>query len=104
MGTLDRTYMSDPEEHRWHLGPLSLDALRGLIFINVCVWILWQVAIGTGRSEYELLDFMQFNFMAWPTRVFAHWQLHTLLTSAFSQQAFWHLFYNMLALWFLGEI
>ena len=96
--------MSDPEEPRWHLGPLSLDALRGLIFINLCVWILWLIAQSAARTNSDMLEFMMLNFMAWPTRVFAHWQFHTLLTSAFSQQAFWHLFYNMLALWFLGEI
>ncbi|KAH6758503.1 RHOMBOID-like protein 12 [Perilla frutescens var. frutescens] len=64
----------------------------GLITANVAVFILWKVADPT---------FMMKNFMI-SVDSFTSGRLHTLITNAFSHRDAFHLFGNMMGLYFFG--
>ncbi len=67
--------------------------LWGLIGSNVAVWSLWHVA-----PPFSMLQ----HFTCSVDGVVRQHRLHTLLTCAFSHQSGWHLFSNMLGLFFFG--
>jgi membrane associated rhomboid family serine protease len=67
--------------------------LWGLIGSNVAVWSLWHVS-----PPFSMLQ----HFTCSVDGVVRHHRLHTLLTCAFSHQSGWHLFSNMLGLYFFG--
>ena len=62
-----------------------------IIFFNVVVFFLWS------SGDYENQVFMQNNFaVSWEALLQGHWWV--LLTSVFSQNLFFHLFFNMFVL------
>ncbi|KAL1531683.1 rhomboid protease [Salvia divinorum] len=64
----------------------------GLVATNVAVFILWKVAD---------VSFMRKNFMISVDHILSG-RLHTLITSAFSHRDGFHLFSNMIGLYFFG--
>ena len=81
-----------------------------IIGINAAVFILWHVvnrATATQAMNFHLLDsnqsFMWKHFTVSASGVLEHFRLHTLFTSEFSHIEPWHLFWNMLFLWWLGS-
>ncbi|HLX64345.1 MAG TPA: rhomboid family intramembrane serine protease [Planctomycetota bacterium] len=103
MGITDRRYMSDEE------GAESFGTVRGrpisatllLIFINVAVWIVWQIANASPGSAFQL--FMRENFLCGPREVLEQYRVWTLLTSEFSHIDATHIFFNLLFLWILAK-
>ncbi|XP_057791828.1 RHOMBOID-like protein 12, mitochondrial isoform X2 [Salvia miltiorrhiza] len=67
--------------------------LWGLIMTNVAVFMLWNVAD---------TKFMVKNFMISVENI-KHGQLHTMITNAFSHRDAFHLFSNMVGLYFFGS-
>ena len=92
-------------------------AVQGLISMNVLVFGLWQLAGNSTRSShwshdfngirtssgFSLRHFMTNHFVCSDDFVFRQWRFHTLLTAAFSHIEPFHLFGNMLALYFFGR-
>jgi membrane associated rhomboid family serine protease len=72
--------------------------IRLIIFLNILVFVTWHVTAYTGK-----LDFMMENFLvSWDSlREGRFW---TLLTSAFSHNAFFHIVINMFVLRGFGTI
>ena len=74
--------------------------LRALIGINVVVFLLWQFGNDPSRPLYAL---MGTNFLvSWGH--LAHGYFWTLLTSAFSHEAVWHIAFNMMMLYSFGTV
>ncbi len=97
MGIQDRDYYRNE-------GPSVLDTLlpsgmvcRWLIGINVAAFIVQQVAASTAPpgwvNEWCLLD----------VEAVRHGQVWRLLTFAFLHASIWHIFFNMLFLWWFGS-
>ncbi|MGD0091162.1 MAG: rhomboid family intramembrane serine protease, partial [Planctomycetota bacterium] len=98
MSVYDRDYMEDTEE-AVQAGRLRHKAVFVLLVINVAVWVLWQFA----RDNRGLGIFMERHFTVSSTGVLADLRLHTLLTSCFSHENLFHILFNMLFFWILGE-
>lgn len=65
-----------------------------ILFVNTIVFLLWARSGWSSR----LSKFLWVNFIHRP----ASGMTHTLLTSSFSHQAFWHFGFNNFALWSFG--
>jgi membrane associated rhomboid family serine protease len=98
MSIYDRPYMGDSDDAFGQSRGPRLTALSLLIIVNIIVWVLWQFA----ATNDALAAFMSVHFTCSPAGVLAGY-VHTLLTSTISQQDIWHIFFNMLFLWFLGR-
>lgn len=75
-------------------------ALYGIIGANVVVFLAWLNANTTGN--YQLAAFMNRNFTLSANGVLNHGRIHTLITATFSHKDFYHLLFNMLALFSFG--
>ena len=94
MGVQGRDYMTGGggASMRGELAMLSVS--HKLIIVNAVVFLLWQVP--------DLGGFLDAHFRVSWAGVFESGRVWTLLTSAFSHQGFWHLFWNMIFLHWLG--
>jgi membrane associated rhomboid family serine protease len=76
------------------------------VVVNAAVFLAWQVAALWSEADpvagSHALELMARNFLV-STPGIEHGDVWTLLTSAFSHNAFGHLFLNMLALWVFGQ-
>ncbi len=99
MGITDRRYMSESNGSFGAIRGREITAVILLISINVAVWLVWQFA----AQSSALYEFMTLNFEVQPTGILQHFRLHTLLTSALSHIDAYHILFNMLFLWYLGN-
>lgn len=74
------------------------NAIYTLIGLNVAVYFSWEVA---SKSRYQF-KWMMNNFTVSVNGVFNQLRLHTIFTSIFSHKDGYHLFANMLTLYFFG--
>jgi len=81
------------------LGPQTLIYL--IIGANVGVWATWKQVEQSGSRKYT--QFMLNNFTTSPNSVFSEYRIHTLLSCAYSHASGWHLFGNMVTLYFFGN-
>jgi len=98
MSIYDRDYMQDGDE-ALHGAGRRHTAVLILIGLNVLVWLVWQFSY----TNPGLAVFMSRNFILDSETAFSPGSLHTLLTACLSQQALFHILFNMMFLWFLGE-
>ncbi len=75
----------------------SLSVNTTIIFTNVVLFILFLILVST---ESLTLDFIALQ----PANIFAGQYLWTFLTSMFMHGNFFHLFVNMLSLFFIGSL
>ncbi len=82
---------------RKHLSPedSANRVLKGLIAVNVAVFVLWHASGNQG------VNFMVDHFLVSGLAISEH-RYWTLLTSAFSHTDTWHLLFNCIALWVFG--
>lgn len=73
----------------------GLSATARLIILNLIVWLVWQL---WPRSTL-LFD----HLMVSPEGLLEHGRVWTLVTYSFSQRELWHLFWNMLFLYWFGR-
>ena len=81
------------------------NSLMQLIYINVCVFLLVHIsAIVLKLFNLEVLGWVD-NYMQLPSSWagFLH-KSWTLITYMFLHQRFWHIFFNMLVLFWFGQI
>jgi len=81
----------------WWRRPLR--AVPAIIGLNVVVFVMWRMAF-TSQQWREL---MVVNFLTSPYHL-AHGLWWTVLTSAFSHSALWHIAINMIVLWSFGTV
>lgn len=98
MGVYDRDYMSGTDE-ALHAGGRRYTAVLALVALNAVVWAAWQF----GRTQPALCAFMDWHFTVGVEGVFQDLRLHTLLTNCLSHEGLWHIVFNMLFLWILGD-
>ena len=98
MGIYDRGYMTEGEESAGYAGRRYSDVIV-LMVINLLVWVAWQFS----RDNLSLHQFMHSHFLLKPATVVHYFQIHTLVTAAFSHIGIGHFFFNMLFFWYLGE-
>jgi membrane associated rhomboid family serine protease len=82
----------------WSLFP---PVIKGLLITNVVVWFLFDVLlVPFHRDEVFLRDILIRHLALFPLgKGFEPWQL---LTYMFLHGGFWHVLFNMLALWMFG--
>lgn len=95
MGIYDREYYRDSTSGSAWLTALS-SATKTLILINVAVFLVVWI---DGGPEGHLYPYLYMS----TAKVFREWQIWRLLTAAFLHENGWHLFFNMLFLWFVGR-
>lgn len=97
VGLDSRDYMNDGEGDGTSSAGLlaGLSATAQLIIINVVVFLLWQI---WPRSTL-LYD----HFMVSPDGLLEQHRVWTLVTYSFSQRELWHLFWNMVFLYWFGK-
>jgi len=75
----------------------SLSVTTGIILINVVLFILFSILIST---KFLSIDYIALQ----PANIFAGQYVWTFLTSMFMHGGFFHLFVNMLSLFFIGSL
>ena len=75
----------------------SLSVTTGIILINVVLFILFSILIST---KFLSVDYIALQ----PANIFAGQYVWTFLTSMFMHGGFFHLFVNMLSLFFIGSL
>ena len=99
MGIWDRDYMRERQRR-----PGSVRTIRSwsitaiLIAINVAAFLIQEMSRGTALGAS-----IQGALYNHPARVVRDWWVWQPLTSAFLHGGFWHLFWNMLFLWWFGR-
>lgn len=73
--------------------------IYGIVGINTAVFCGWHLA----QQDRRLSQFMRNNFLLSYYGVWKNLKFHTLVTSMFSHQDFWHLAGNMVTLYFFGS-
>jgi len=73
-----------------------------LLAMNVGVWVAWKV-VEQSSSPLWFRQVMNQHFVCSNQHCFAQYSFHTMLTSAFSHTDGWHLFTNMVGLFFFGR-
>jgi|GEM_PF-270488 len=81
----------------WWRRPLR--AVPAIIGLNLVVFMMWRM----GFTEPQWREFMVVNFLTSPYHL-AHGLWWTVLTSAFSHSALWHIAINMIVLWSFGAV
>lgn len=76
-----------------------LIAVPVIIGLNALVFLAWQAA----RTMPGLAELMVTNFLVSAVHL-AHGLVWTVVTSAFSHNALWHLALNMIVLWSFGSV
>jgi len=90
-----RVYRIPQRKKKSIFGSLSVNAT--LILVNVVLFILFLILIST---ESLTIDFIALQ----PANIFAGQYVWTFLTSMFMHGNFFHLFVNMLSLFFIGSL
>jgi len=75
----------------------SLSVTTGIILINVILFLLFSILIST---KFLSVDYIALQ----PANIFAGQYVWTFLTSMFMHGGFFHLFVNMLSLFFIGSL
>jgi len=88
-------YQIYPKKRKFFLGSLNSNFV--IIFVNLICFILFSLLI-----SFKILtwDFIAIN----PSNIFKGYYLWTFLTSMFMHGGFFHLFVNMLSLFFVGSL
>jgi len=81
----------------WWRRPLR--AVPAIIGLNLVVFFMWRL----GAADQAWREFMIVNFLTSPYHL-AHGLWWTVLTSAFSHNALWHIAINMIVLWSFGAV
>ncbi|HLZ42284.1 MAG TPA: rhomboid family intramembrane serine protease [Candidatus Sulfotelmatobacter sp.] len=79
--------------------PPFTKAVTWLIGINTAVYLLLELLVRVGP---QLARFIYFNFELVPFEVVQRGEVWQLITYSILHAGFWHLFWNMLALWMFG--
>ena len=90
-----RVYRIPQRKKKSIFGSLSVNAT--LILVNVILFVLFLILIST---EFLSIDFIALQ----PANIFAGQYVWTFLTSMFMHGNFFHLFVNMLSLFFIGSL
>ena len=88
-------YNIQPKKRRSFLGGMSVN--RAIILINVVAFILFTLLLS---SNVQFLDYIALK----PSSILQLSFLWTFLTSMFMHGGFFHLFVNMLSLFFIGSL
>ena len=91
---MNGVYQIHPKRKRSFLGNLSVNTT--LVLINVVFFILFSILIATGLS----IDYVAIR----PSNILQGMYLWTFLTSMFMHGGFFHIFANMLSLFFIGSL
>src|SRR5471030_3154252 len=97
MSIYDRGYMNEDEP-----GAGGRSALQVLIFVNVALWLVWEISGARGNESGPLAQFLIDHFTVTVSGVLQHYRIYALVTHAFIHHDLGHIFWNMLFLWFLG--
>lgn len=98
-GREEQQQYDDYEDRRYQIpAGGSRRVLWTLLGMNVGVYLLWKAAEGSPRR----MDFMMDHFTV-SNRNLSEGRLHTLVTSAFSQESFMHLLMNAFVIYSLGS-
>jgi len=103
MGIYDRDYIKDDPADAVS-SARRFTAVQILIALNVIVWFVWMIGRPRDIGNPELIEFMNTHFTVSYRGVFVHGYVHTLITAAFSHISLPHILYNMVALYFFGEV
>lgn len=97
VGLDSRDYMNDDEGDGGSSAGLltGLSATAQLIVLNVVLFLVWQI--------WPRSTFLYDHFMVSPEGLLEHTRVWTLVTYAFSQRELWHLFWNMVFLYWFGK-
>jgi len=103
VGIYDRDYTRREEGAGTGEGGLvrGHSTVKVLILANIAIFVVWQLG-GAGRHG-DAAPWLYEHLTVSARGVLLHLRLHTLLTSAFSHRELFHIFFNMLFLWWFGK-
>ena len=96
MGIYDREYYRDEPKGISLTGQRSV--VVNLIIVNAVVYLLEMLIQQRGQAVSPLAQYLALH-----ADVFQSWQLWQFVTAGFLHGSFFHLLFNMLALWFFGR-
>ncbi|HYF51512.1 MAG TPA: rhomboid family intramembrane serine protease [Planctomycetota bacterium] len=100
MGIYDREYMDGTDDSPYgSAAERRFSGVSVLIIINIVVWVLWQFA----QTNLSLKVFLLDHFTCSPQGVLRDYRLWTLWTASISHEGLFHVAFNMLFFWFLGQ-
>jgi membrane associated rhomboid family serine protease len=106
MGWQDRDYAREPQYGARRPIGYGGGSLRShsvaviIIWINVAIYVLCIITAGAGRG---MLESRIFRFGVMNSELVMHGQIWRLVTSDYLHWSTWHIFLNMLGLYFLGR-
>lgn len=92
---MNQVYQVFPKRRKNFLSSFSLNTI--LIFVNIIAFVLFSILIST---ELAPIDFIALK----PSNILQGMYLWTFLTSMFMHANFFHIFANMLTLFFIGSL
>lgn len=109
MGLYDRDYVQENYEHRYDNAPRTgfglpglTNAVKFLLAVNFTIFFAGLILSSANETWASKISVMEKLFAVFPYSIVSSLQVWRLFTYQFLHADGWHIFYNMLGLFFLG--